>query len=128
MSVEAAACAVAARLLGHGGLASLIADRQLVPDAIVRLFWRSSIAKDGESLAVIVLAGSTARWCNCQDEWDGEEERLLALDAVHADAKAFQRAARQAALIVRENWPEFVREAQPRGADNIRQMSRPLNI
>ena len=120
--LEVSASAVAARLLGYGGLAGLIADRQLVPGAIVRLFWRNSIAKDGESLAVIVLAGSTARWCNCQDGWDGEE-RLLALDAVHANAKAFQKAARHAGLIVRENWPEIVREAQPRGAGNILQLS-----
>ena len=126
--IEVTASAVAARLLGYDGLATLIVDRQLVPGAIARLFWRSSIAKDGESLAVIVLAGSTARWRNCQDGWDGEEERLLALEALHANAKAFQKAARHAGLIVRENWPEIVREAQPRGAGNIRQMSRPLNI
>ena len=95
-------------------MATLIVERQLVPGAIVRLFWRNSIAKDGESLAVIVLAGSMARWYNCQDGWDGDEERLLALDAVHADAKAFQEAAWHAGLIVRENWPEIVREVQPR--------------
>jgi hypothetical protein len=122
VSLEVTASAVAARLLGYGGLATLIVDRQLVPGAIARLFWRNSIAKDGESLAAIVLSGSTARWCNCQDRWDGEEERLLALEALHANAKAFQKAARHAGLIVRENWPEIVREAQPRGAGNIRQI------
>ena len=112
-SSEATACAVAARLLGYGGLASLIADRQLVPGAIVRLFWRSSIAKDGESLAVIVLAGAEARWHNCRDGWDGEEERQLALEAVRANAKAFQEAARHAARIVRSNWSEIAAASQP---------------
>ena len=37
---------------------------------------------------------------------------MLALEALRANAKAFQKAARHAGLIVRENWPEIVREAQ----------------
>ena len=54
------------------------------------------------SLAVIVLAASTARWRAQRDGWNGEAERSLALEALH-DYAAFERAASRAAKIVAEH-------------------------
>ena len=61
MSLDAAACAAAARAVGYPGLAEIIIERQLSPDAVAFMFRRCSAAKDGVSLAVIMLAASTAR-------------------------------------------------------------------
>jgi hypothetical protein len=65
-----------------------------------------SAAKDGMSLAVIVLAAGTARHLADPNGWNGETERLLALEALHDDA-AFKRAAARAVKIVAEHWPEI---------------------
>jgi hypothetical protein len=92
MSLESAACAIAARAEGYGGLADIIIEQKLAPATVASMLQRCSAAKDGMSLAVIVLAASTARWKVSGEEWDGETERLLALEALHSDA-AFKRAA-----------------------------------
>jgi hypothetical protein len=95
MSIEAAACAVAARIEGYPAFAELILEQQLSPHAVA-LVLRMSAAKDGMAVAVIVLTASTARWRAQRSGWDGEAERLLALDALPDDA-AFRRAAERAA-------------------------------
>ena len=61
MSLEFAACAIAARAKGYGGLADIIAEQKLAPGAIASMLRRCSAAKDGMSLAVIVLAASCIR-------------------------------------------------------------------
>src|SRR6476646_9371774 len=91
MSIEAAACAVAARLEGYPAFAEVILEQQLSPHAIAAML-RMSAAKDGMSLAVIVLAAGTARHMAEPCAWNGETERVIALDALHDDA-AFKRAA-----------------------------------
>jgi hypothetical protein len=102
MSIEAAACAVAARLEGYPSFAEVILEEQLSPHAVA-LVLRMSAAKDGMAVAVIVLTASTARWRAQHNGWDGETERLLALEALHDDA-ALKRAAERAAKIVGEHW------------------------
>ncbi len=101
MSLEAAACAVAARAMGYPSFSEVILEQQLSPRAVAAML-RMSAGKDGMSLAIIVLAASTARWRAQRDGWDGEAERLLALEALHDDV-AFKRAASRAAKIVAEN-------------------------
>jgi hypothetical protein len=81
MSVEAAAWAVAARVLGYSSFSEVILERQLSPQAVAAML-RMSAGKDGMSLAVIVLAASTARWRAERNGWNGEAERLLALEAL----------------------------------------------
>ena len=71
---------------------------------------RQSAAKDGMSLAVIMLAASTARWRAQRDGWNGEAERSLALEVLRNDA-AFGHAASRAAKIVAEHWQEIATEA-----------------
>ena len=61
MSIEAAACAVAARLEGYPAFAEVILEQQLSPQAVAAML-RMSASKDGMSLAVIVLAAGTARY------------------------------------------------------------------
>ncbi|MGB6437745.1 MAG: hypothetical protein WBE89_00085 [Methyloceanibacter sp.] len=67
---------------------------------------RQSAAKDGMTVAVIALAASTACWRVQRDGWDGEAEKLLALEVLHDDA-AFKRTASRAARIVAEHWQEI---------------------
>jgi hypothetical protein len=72
---------------------------------------RCSAAKDdGTTIAVIVLAASTARWRAKREGWNGEAERSLALEALHDDA-AFKRAASRAAKIVAEHWLEIAADS-----------------
>ena len=52
MSIEAAACAVAARLEGYPAFAEVILEQQLSPHAVAAML-RMSAAKDRMSLAVI---------------------------------------------------------------------------
>ena len=94
--------------MGYPSFSEVILERQLSPSAVAAVF-RQSAAKDGVSLAVIVLAASTARWRAKSDGWNGEAERLLALDALRSDA-AFKRAASRAAKIVAEHWQEISTE------------------
>jgi len=58
------------------------------------------------TVAVIVLAASTARWRVQRSGWNGEAERSLALEALQDDT-AFKRAASRAARIVAEHWQEI---------------------
>ncbi len=106
MSVEVAACAAAARVMGYPGLADIMSQQSLTPEAAASLLRRCSVARDGMSLAVIVLAASTVRWRAQRDGWDGETERLLALEAL-PDEAAFKEAASLAARIVAEHWGEI---------------------
>ena len=108
MSIEAGACAVAARVEGYPAFSEVILEQELSPRAVAAML-RMSAGKDGMSLAVIVLAASTARWRAERNGWDGEAERLLALEALHDDA-AFKRAAARAAKIVGEHWQEIAAE------------------
>ncbi len=105
MSIEAAACAVAARVMGYPAFSEVILEQQLSPRAAAALL-RMSATKDGMSLAVIVLAAGTARHMADPHGWNGEAERLLAVEALHDD-DAFKRAALRAAKIVAEHWSEI---------------------
>jgi hypothetical protein len=78
--------------------------------AIARLFSVGVNKHRGYVAAVVLIAASTARWKADRDGWNGETERLLALEAVH-DAAALKRAALQAAKIVAEHWEEITSEA-----------------
>ena len=59
--------------------------------------------------ATLSWAAGLARWRAQHDGWNGETERLLAVEALHDDA-AFKRAASRAARIVAEHWGEISSE------------------
>ena len=109
MSLEAAACAVAARVMGYPSFAEVILEQQLSPRAVAVML-RQSATKDGMIVAIIVLAASTARWQAKREGWSGETERLLALGALTNKA-AFERAAKKAARIVSQHWQEIAAES-----------------
>ena len=109
MSLEAAACAAAATELGYKGFAEIILERQLPPHAVATLF-RHSAAKDGMTIAIVVLAAGIARHRAGPDKWNGDVEKALALAALHNKAE-FDKAARRAAAIVVANWQEIAPEA-----------------
>ena len=91
-----------ARLEGYPAFAEVILEQRLSPRAVAAML-RMSAAKDGMSLAVIVLSAAQARWRAQHDGWDGDVERALALEALHSDA-AFKHAASRAAKIVAQHW------------------------
>jgi hypothetical protein len=99
--VAVTASAVAARLEGDPSFSEVILEQQLSLRAVATLL-RMSAAKSGMTLVVIVLAAGTARHRADPIGWDGETERLLALEALHDDA-AVKRAASRAAHIVAEH-------------------------
>jgi hypothetical protein len=110
MSLESAACAIAARVMGYPAFSEVILEQQLSPRAAAVLL-RMSATTDGMSLAVIVLAAGTARHMADPHGWNGgETERLLALEALHDDA-GFARAAKRAAEIVTRHWSEITTES-----------------
>ncbi|MGA8434105.1 MAG: hypothetical protein WB713_04850 [Methyloceanibacter sp.] len=109
MSIEAAACAVAARVMGYPAFSEVILEQQLSPRAVAAML-RMSATKDGTAAAIIILAAGTARHAADPNGWDGETERLLALDAVHTDATGVKQAALRAAKIVAEHWQEIAAE------------------
>lgn len=106
MSLEATACAIAAREMGYPSFAEVIRDRKLPPSAVADLLGRHATSKDGMVVAVVVLAAGTARHMTNPDGWNGETERLLALDAL-ANKASFTRAAKKAAQIVAQHWQEI---------------------
>jgi hypothetical protein len=63
-------------------------------------------AEAGMTVSVITLAAATSHWRVQRDGWDGEAEKLLALEVLHDDA-AFKRTASRAARIVAEHWQEI---------------------
>jgi hypothetical protein len=113
MPLEATACAaaaIAAADLGYSGFAEIIRERQLSPAAVAHLLQRHGAAKDGMIVAIIVLAGATARHHADPHDWNGDLERQIALEAL-TNKSAFERAASRAAKIVAEHWPEITAEA-----------------
>ena len=106
MSIEAAACAVAARVMGYPAFSEVILEQQLSPRAVAAML-RMSATKDGTAAAIIILTAGTARHAADPNGWT---ERLLALDAVHTDATGVKQAALRAAKIVAEHWQEIAAE------------------
>ena len=83
------------------------AEQQLGPQAIARLF--DMAAKDhGTDAAIVILAGATARFNSCQEGFNGDLERDLALEALDADdVAAFDKLRWEAAAIVGKHWREI---------------------
>ena len=108
MSIEAAGCAVAARVVGYPAFAEVILEQELSPRAVAAML-RMSAGKDGMSLAVIVLAAGRSTHGD-PHHWDGDDERRLAAEALSMNDAAFRRAARRAARIVAEHWSEIASE------------------
>jgi hypothetical protein len=97
---------VAARSLGYTGIADLILADQLGPRAISRLFTNGISRDHGKVLAVVLLAGSTARFNSCRQGWNGDLERDLAIKALGGEA-GFVAANKQAVALVQSHWAEI---------------------
>ena len=106
------ASAIAARDLGYVGIAQLILEQQLGPQAIARLFTMSASSGAPQACAVIVLAAATARFNSCREGFNGDVERELAEDAVGIGA-GFTKANRVATEIVAGHWDEISASALP---------------
>jgi hypothetical protein len=80
------ASSIAARACGYPSIADLILADQLGPRAIARLFANGISRDHGKVLAVILLAGSTARFNAHREGWNGDLERDFALKALGGEA------------------------------------------
>jgi hypothetical protein len=96
-----AGCAIAAQLVGYPRIAQMIVEDALGTEAIVRLFQSSASKTWRHDCALIVLAGSVARWKASPDKWSGEVEAAIARELVGAD---FQRVSDASARLVAARW------------------------
>jgi len=100
------ASSIAARACGYPSIADLILADQLGPRAIARLFANGISRDHGKVLAVVLLAGSTARFNSCRQGWNGDLERDLAIKALGGEA-GFVAANKQAVALVQSHWAEI---------------------
>ena len=109
----AAGAAVAARALGYRGLADLIARDHLGPEQVARLFSLSVSKTRARDLAVILSAGSIARYKVTPHGWSGELETRLAQEAIARQGEPldFNKLSWRAAALVKERWREIDRLA-----------------
>jgi len=108
-----AGCAVAARSLGYARAVEMIVDEQMTPERIARLFASSASKNAGRDVALIVLAGSVARYKAQPQDWSAEIERSLANKVAGPDFRAISEAA---AKLVAKHWTEIERGANDAGA------------
>ena len=105
MSARIIASAVA-RALGYGGVARTIREQQLTAPAIARLFAMSASPDAGHVAAVVILAAATARFNSCCENFSGDLERDLAIDALGGET-GFTAANREAVRLVQIHWHEI---------------------
>jgi hypothetical protein len=98
-----AASAAAARALWYRGLADLIKVEQLSPQRILALFKLSLSDRASHDCAVVLFAGSIARYRVAPEGWDGGAERQLVLEALASKPNptaAFGKTSKEAAKLV----------------------------
>jgi hypothetical protein len=93
-----AASAAAARALGYRGLADLIEIEQLSPQRILALFKLSMSDRASHDCAVVLFAGSIARYRAAPQGWNGH------LASEPNPAAAFGKTSREAARLVARHW------------------------
>ncbi len=119
MLTSVAASAATARALAYPGLADLIKQESLPPQAIARLFAMTSsrgprAAGCSRDCAVMLLAGALGRYRAFPHGWDGEDERQLALEALAGEPypkAALVKLSKEAHRIVSKHWPEIASAA-----------------
>ena len=82
----------------------MIVDEQMTPERIARLFASSASKNAGRNVALIVLAGSVARYRAQPQDWSAEIERGLAGRLAGSDLSAISEAA---AKLVTKHWTEI---------------------
>jgi hypothetical protein len=88
----------------------MIREQQLSLRQIARLFACSASRDRGHVVAVVLIAGATARFNACRDGFNGDIERALAEQALAVDgdvADAFAKVSQEAAAIVGKHWREI---------------------
>jgi hypothetical protein len=102
-----AASAAAAHALGYHGLGDLIEVEQLSPQRILALFKLSISERASHDCAVVLFAGSIARYRAQPRGWDGHLEEQLAIEALASEPNptaAFDRTSKEAAKLVAKHW------------------------
>jgi hypothetical protein len=96
-----AGAAIACRRRGYLRLGDLILDEQFTPDRVARLFETSASKSAKADAALIILAGSIARYRAQPTEWTLEPTASLARALVGAD---FARISTEATKVVHRHW------------------------
>jgi hypothetical protein len=68
-------------------LADTILADELTPTQIARLFSLSASPDAGRVAAVVLIAGATARFNSCRENFNGDLERDLAITALQPTTK-----------------------------------------
>jgi|SoimicMinimDraft_3_1059731.scaffolds.fasta_scaffold57354_1 hypothetical protein len=112
-----AASAAAARALDYRGLADMIEIEQLSRERILTLLKLSMSERASHDCAVVLFAGSIARYRVQQRGWDGHLEEQLAIEALASEANptaAFSKTSKEAARRVARHWQAIA--GNPAGA------------
>jgi hypothetical protein len=105
-----AGAASAARALGYRRMAELIETDGLDAEGIVDLFTLGNCKTRWRDTALIVLAGSVARYRAQPEGWSSEPERelVLALLRQHGISDAqFKNIAKRASALLVKTWPQI---------------------
>ena len=105
----AAGASVAAKWLRYEHVSRLILDDMLGPERVVRLFSRSASKTWKRDAALVVLAGSVARYRAHRDSWTPEPAASLARGLVEDD---FALVNNTATRLAREHWSEITELAR----------------
>lgn len=92
---------VACRRCGYHRVADLIRNEQLTAEQIARLLSASASKSVKETTALVILAGSIAKYRAAPAAWSPEPEASLARELVGAD---FARVSAEAAKLVHRHW------------------------
>jgi len=96
-----AGATIAAQSLGHPQSAELIWAEAMTPQRIVSLFRQGASKNARRDAALVLLAGSVARYHSDPEGWSGEPEATLAHGLV---GKSFGLVSSRATRIVELNW------------------------
>jgi len=116
-----AAMALASARAGYAGLSEFIIEEQPTAQRVDFIFRFSQTSRQSKpdperarkrarGLALIILAGSIARYRAAPQCWDGEDERQLALSALAAEkdpAAMLGKIAEAAGNLVTEHWGQI---------------------
>jgi hypothetical protein len=106
-SAFCAGASLAAKSLRYERVAELILADGLDAYGVVRLFALSASKSSSADAALILLAGSVARYRHDPSAWSGEPERSMAEELLGKDRARFQRLAARASTLIVKNWEQM---------------------
>jgi hypothetical protein len=103
--IDTIAMSVAARAVGFHAVAEIIERDNLSPEGVARLFRLSARFDRKRAAAIVILAGTVARYSADPSHWQDRGERELALSLI--ERFRFAEIDRLAVQLVRRHWGEI---------------------